>query len=430
MAYSVEFQIALRHLRSRRRRIFVSVTTCISVLGIALGVTTLIVVVGVMTGFERELRSKILGTQSHIVIVEAGSNAMRGWRGALEEVKQEPEVVAASPFVYGQAMLTSRGAVTGAVIRGIDPAREIKVSEIQKNIRTGSLEQLTRFKADRSALPPGAEPPRAGIILGAELAGTLGLRLGDEVIMVSPTGTITPMGVLPRTKRFQVVGTFRSGYYQFDSGMAYIALEEAQRFFGLGRDVTGIHLRLRDIFAAERVSQALQKRLGLPFWARSWQRMNRSLFSALKTEKTTMSILLLLVIVVAAFNIMGSLVMVVMEKGREIAILKSMGATRGGILRIFFYQGAIIGFVGSILGTLGGIGLSWKLYLLEDFLEQFFGLDILPASVYHIDRLPVHLSALNVTATAIVAVIISLVATLYPAWRASRVDPVEMLRYG
>ncbi|MDA1001241.1 MAG: lipoprotein-releasing ABC transporter permease subunit [bacterium] len=430
MVSRVEFQIGMRHLRSRRKRAFVSVTTWISILGIALGVMTLIVVVGVMSGFERELRTKILGTQSHVVVVEAGSNAMRGWREALSEVKKQPEVIAASPFVYGQAMLTARGAVTGAVIRGIDPAREAKVSEIQKNIQTGGLERLVRFTVDRSALPPGAEPLRAGIVLGSELAASLGLKLGDEVIMVSPTGTITPMGVLPRTKRFQIVGTFRSGYYQFDSGMAYISLEEAQRFFGLGQDVTGIHLRIRDIFAAERVAQDLQKRLGLPFWPRSWQRMNQSLFSALKTEKTTMTILLLLVIVVAAFNIMGSLVMVVMEKGREIAILKSMGATRGSILRIFFYQGAIIGLAGSIFGTLGGLVLSWKLYVLEDFLEKFFGLDILPPSVYHIDRLPVDLSAFNVAVTAIVAVIISLVATLYPAWRASRVDPVEMLRYG
>ena len=238
------------------------------------------------------------------------------------------------------------------------------------------------------------------------------------------------MGMLPRSKNFQVSGIFRSGFYQYDSGLAIISLKQGQKFFGLGKGVTGVHLRVSNIFAAERVARRLQESLPYPYWVRSWQTMNRNLFSALKTEKTTMTILLLLVIVVAAFNIIGSLIMVVMEKGREIAILKSMGATRGVILRIFFFQGATMGFAGAVLGTLGGLVLGWNLGVVEDFLEVYFGLDILPASVYHISRLPVYMTAQDISIMAMGAFIISLLATLYPAWRASRVDPVEILRYG
>ncbi|MEE9274455.1 MAG: lipoprotein-releasing ABC transporter permease subunit [bacterium] len=430
MPFSVEWRIGMRHLRSRRKPAFASITTWISTLGIAIGVTALIVVVGVMSGFEREMRTKILGTQSHVVITQAGAARLSKWPSVLKRVGGDPDVVAASPFIYGQAMLSSRGSVTGSVVRGIDPAKEADVTDILGFIRAGSFERLAEFRPSGKARPGGGAPPSAGIVLGAELAANLGLGLGDIVTMVSPVGAVTPMGVLPRTKRFEVVGLFRSGFYQYDTGLSFISMKAAQAFFGLGKGVTGVHLRVRDIFQAERVAQRLQEELRLPYWVRSWQRMNRNLFSALKTEKTTMTILLLLVIVVAAFNIVGSLVMVVMEKGREIAILKSMGATRGAILRIFFVQGAAIGVAGAVLGAAGGLLLGWKLHVVEDFLEKVLGLDILPPSVYHIDRLPIQLSAEIVVATAITAVVISLLATLYPAWRASRVDPVEMLRYG
>ncbi len=238
------------------------------------------------------------------------------------------------------------------------------------------------------------------------------------------------MGLVPRTKKLQVAGIFRSGFYQYDAGLAFVSMKESQAFFGLGDSVTGVHLRVRDIFSAERISRRIQGALAGAYWSRSWQQMNRNLFSALKTEKTTLTILLLLVVVVAAFNIIGSLVMVVMEKGREIAILKSMGATSGSILRIFFIQGAFIGLSGAALGTAGGLVLGWNLHVVEDFLERAFGLDILPPSVYDIDGLPVQMTPFDVSATAAAAVLICLAATLYPAWRASRVDPVENLRYG
>jgi len=418
MHMPVELFVGMRHLRSKKKNAFVSITTWISVLGISLGVATLIVVVGVMSGFERELRSKILGTQSHVVVVESGTASMRKWGDVLKRVRKDPEVVAAAPFVFGQAMLSSNGSVTGAVVRGIDPEREKDVTDLRSYMRAGSLDSLS------------AEGGMPGVVLGSELASALGLQLGMEVTIISPVGAITPMGVLPKSKTFKTAGIFRSGFYQYDSGMALIDMKVSQDFFGLGEGVTGVHLRVKDIFGAERVSRRLQKDLSYPYWVRSWQLMNRNLFSALKTEKTTMTILLLLVIVVAAFNIIGSLTMVVMEKGREIAILKSMGATRGVILRIFFIQGAVMGLAGAALGTGGGLVLGWNLGVVESFLEKYFGLDILPPSVYNISRLPVHMTVSDVTLMAIGAFLISLLATIYPAWRASRVDPVEVLRYG
>ena len=421
MSFSTELFIGLRHLRSRSKLAFVSLTTWISVLGIALGVATLIVVVGVMTGFQREFREKILGTQSHIVVTRSGATLMKEWRNTLEIVRKQPGVVAASPFVYGQAMFSAKNRVMGSVVRGIDPAREIDVTDIKRYLEGDVLEKILdkRNSADKP-----------GVILGNELAKNLYLRVGDSVTMVSPVGAITPMGLVPRTKKFQVVGVFRSGFYQYDAGLAFISMKESQTFFGFGDSVTGVHLRVKDIFSAELISRKIQSTLSAAYSSRSWQEMNRNLFSALKTEKTTLTILLLLVVVVAAFNIIGSLVMVVMEKGREIAILKSMGATSGAILRIFFVQGAFIGLLGAVLGTGGGLVLGWNLHIVEDFLERVFGLDILPPSVYHIEKLPVQMTPFDVSVTAVSALLICLAATLYPAWRASRVDPVENLRYG
>ncbi len=420
MSLSTELFIGFRHLRSRSKLAFVSLTTWISVLGIALGVATLIVVVGVMTGFQREFRDKILGTQSHIVITRSGATLMREWRDILQKARDHEGVVAASPFVYGQAMFSFNNRVLGAVVRGIVPDQEIDVTDIRRYLKDGVLKKILEKTS----------AGRPGIIIGAELAKNLHLKEGDTVMMVSPVGVVTPMGLVPRTKKFQVVGIFRSGFYQYDAGLSFISMKESQAFFGFGKSVTGVHLRVQDIFSAERISRKIQGTLSGNYLSRSWQEMNRNLFSALKTEKTTLTILLLLVVVVAAFNIIGSLVMVVMEKGREIAILKSMGATSGAILRIFFVQGAFIGLLGAVLGTGGGLVLGWNLHIVEDFLERAFGLDILPPSVYHIEKLPVQMTPFDVSVTAVVAFIICLAATLYPAWRASRVDPVENLRYG
>ncbi len=419
MSFSTELFIGFRQLRSRSKLAFVSLTTWISVVGIALGVTTLIVVVGVMTGFQREFRDKILGTQSHIVVTRSGASLMRKWPEVLEKARGHEGVVAASPFVYGQAMFSFNNRVMGAVVRGVVPEREIDVTDIRKYLKDGSLKKVLEKH--------GGKP---GVIVGAELARNLLLKVGDSVSMVSPVGVVTPMGLVPRTKSFQVVGIFRSGFYQYDASLAFISMKESQAFFGFGKAVTGVHLRVEDIFSAERISRKIQGALSGGYLSRSWQEMNRKLFSALKTEKTTLTILLLLVVVVAAFNIVGSLVMVVMEKGREIAILKSMGATSGAILRIFFVQGVFIGLLGAVLGIGGGLVLGWNLHIVEGFLERAFGLDILPHSVYHIEKLPVQMTPFDVSVTAVSAFLICLAATLYPAWRASRVDPVENLRYG
>lgn len=427
MALPVSLYIGLRHLKPKKKSFFVSLTSVISIVGIALGVATLIVVVGVMTGFEKELRTKILGTQSHVLVVESGSASMKKWRKVLERVQKEPQVKAASPFVYGQAMLSAEGRVTGAVIRGVNPDSEEKVTDIRNYMTSGTLARL--FEKD-TAIPGVGRNEVPPIVIGEELASNLGVGIGRPITIISPIGEVTPMGVLPRSKTFRVAGLFRSGFYQYDTGLVFISMKQAQRFFGLGDSVTGVHMRVADIFLAEHVAQDIRKALPYPYLVRSWQQMNRNLFSALKTEKTTMTILLLLVIIVAAFNIVGSLVMVVMEKSREIAILKSMGATRGTILRIFFVQGAAMGFSGAVMGVLLGFYVGRNLGHVEDFLEKYFGLDILPASVYHINRLPVHMTLTDVTLTAFLAFFISLLATVYPAWRASRVDPVEVLRYG
>jgi len=397
----------------------VSLRTVLSVLGIALGVTALIDVVGVMAGFERELRAKILGTQSHVLVTEAGASAMLNWNKALTAAKKVPGVVAASPFVFGQAMVSANGNVTGAVVRGVKPSQEIDVTDIRKNMLTGTLSRLVE-----------QDGPLPGVVLGSVLASSLGVRPGKSVMLISPLPAITPMGMLPRSKSFNVVGTFQSGFYQYDSSLVFIEIGQAQRFFGLGKGVTGVHLKVEDIFRAELVARSLQEVLPFPYSIRSWQVMNHNLFSALKTEKTTMTIILFLLIIIAAFNIIGSLVMVVMEKGREIAILKSMGATWWAILRIFFIQGAAMGLAGSVLGTLGGLVLGWNLHHVEDFLEKYLGLDILPASIYQIERLPVFMAVSDVALIALGAFIISLIATVYPAWRASRTVPVDILRYG
>ncbi|MFQ5894309.1 MAG: lipoprotein-releasing ABC transporter permease subunit [Nitrospinota bacterium] len=429
MAY--EWRIGLRYLRAGRQSRFVSLVTWISVGGVAVGVMALIVVIGVMSGFERELRNKILGAQSHVIVLQYGGRGMADHRQVIGRVERVKGVVSASPFIYNQVMLTSRDGVSGTVVRGVDPALEGRVTEIEKNMRAGSLRALADYRPPpRSGGDAEGAPPRAAIILGKELARSLGVGEGDDVTMVSPLGTMTPAGLIPRARRFRVVGVFESGFYQYDSGLSLITLAEAQRFFDLPGRVTGVEVRVRDIFRADRVAEAIRGELGFPYFTRSWKEMNRNLFSALRLEKVTMFVILVLIILVAAFNIVGSLVMVVMEKAKDIAILKSMGATNGGIMKVFMVEGVMVGLVGTALGTLGGLGVAWRLDAIEGFVERNFGLDILPPSVYYIDRLPVQINALDVTWIILVAFFLCTVATTYPAWRASRVDPVEVLRHG
>ena len=414
-----EVFIGIRHLLSKRNSSFVSVTTLISVLGIGLGVMALIVVVGVMTGFEKELRRKILGMQSHIVVSSLGSQGILKWRELSRKINLDQEVISSSPFIYGQVMFSSRGRVIGAVVKGISINKSSK-KDFAEIMPLSTLNKIRDLKKKN----------KRGVILGSELASKLALEPGDTVKMISPIGKVTPMGLIPRTNDFVVAGIFKSGFYQYDVGLSFISLQGAQEFFGLGNYVSGLHVRVGDIFLSEKISKRIKSRLGGLYEVRSWQTMNQNLFSALKTEKTTMTILLMLVVIVAAFNIAGSLVMVVMEKGKDIAILKSMGATKGFILRLFFFQGAFIGFIGTMIGIFLGLLLGWNLHFVESFLEKFFGFEILPASIYHIDKLPIEIQFFEVTIISILSILVSLVATVYPAWRASSIDPIDELRFG
>jgi lipoprotein-releasing system permease protein len=412
---SYELFIGLRYLKAKRKQTFVSLITLISIAGVMVGVTALIVVLAVMNGFKEDLREKILGVTSHVVISRFDGN-IPNYQQVNLQVEEVKGVTAATPFIYTQVMISSRQSISGAVLRGIDPETAVKVINLARNLRAGSLEELG--VVDRSKDPTTT----AGIILGNELARNLGVVRGEPVTVISPLGRLTPLGRVPRSQTFRVSGIFDSGMYEYDSTLAYVSLGAAQRFLGIGDRVTGIEVRVDDIYQADRVARDISKALaGYPYWSRDWMRMNKNLFSALKLEKIVMFIILTLIILVAAFNIVGTLIMVVMEKTRDIAILKSMGATRRSIMKIFMIEGMVIGLVGTMLGLLGGYTLC-ELLATYQFIE-------LPQDVYYISTLPVKMDPLDVTIIALAAIAISLVATVYPAWQASRLDPVEAIRY-
>jgi len=412
---SYELFIGLRYLKAKRKQTFVSLITLISIAGVTVGVTALIVVLAVMNGFKEDLREKILGVTSHVVVSRFDGNIPK-YQKLRAKVEVVSGVAAATPFIYTQAMINSRQAISGAVLRGIEPETASKVINLPKNMRSGSLEELAvEEKSGETRATPG-------IILGNELARNLGVSRGEPVTVISPLGRLTPLGRVPRSQTFRVVGIFDSGMYEYDSTIAYVSIWAAQRFLGIGDRVTGIEVRVDDIYEADQVARDIGKALGgYPYWSRDWMRMNKNLFSALKLEKIVMFIILTLIILVAAFNIIGTLIMVVIEKTRDIAILKSMGATRRSIMKIFMIEGAIIGLVGTLLGLLGGYTLC-KLLATYQFIE-------LPPDVYYISTLPVRMDPLDVALIALAAIIISLVATVYPAWQASRLEPAEAIRY-
>jgi lipoprotein-releasing system permease protein len=412
---SYELFIGVRYLKAKRKQTFVSLITFISIAGVMVGVTALIVVLAVMNGFKEDLRDKILGVTSHVVISRFDGN-ISNYTQVKKNVDQVEGVIAATPFIYTQVMINSRQSISGAVLRGVDPESASKVIDLPKNLRSGSLQDLVGEKGS------GAAGGTAGIILGNELARNLGVSRGEPVTVISPFGRLTPLGQVPRSQTFRVVGIFDSGMYEYDSTIAYVTLSAAQRFLGIGNRVTGVEVRVNDIYKADQVARAINNALdGYPYWTRDWMRMNKNLFSALKLEKIVMFIILTLIIIVAAFNIIGTLIMVVLEKTRDIAILKSMGATRRSIMKIFMFEGAVIGLVGTLLGLLGGYGLC-KLLATYKFIE-------LPQDVYYISTLPVKMDPMDTVLIALAAIIISLVATLYPAWQASRLEPAEAIRY-
>ncbi len=412
---SYEMFIGLRYLRAKRKQTFVSLITLISIAGVMVGVTALIVVIAVMNGFKEDLRDKILGVTSHVVISRFDGNISK-YQEVRAKVGEVSGVNAATPFIYTQVMISSRKAISGAVLRGIEPKTASKVINLPKNLRAGSLEEL-----EAENKPEGMRST-PGIILGNELARNIGASRGEPVTVISPLGRLTPLGRVPRSQTFRVAGIFDSGMYEYDSTIAYVSLWAAQRFLGIGDRVTGIEVRVDDIYEADRVARAIGKALGgYPYWSRDWMRMNKNLFSALKLEKIVMFIILTLIILVAAFNIVGTLIMVVIEKTRDIAILKSMGATRRSIMKIFMIEGAVIGLVGTLLGLLGGYTLCTLLATYK-FIE-------LPSDVYYISTLPVKMNPLDVALIALAAIVITLAASVYPAWQASRFDPAEAIRY-
>ncbi len=412
-----EWFIGLRYLKAKRKQTFISIITIISIVGVMVGVMTLIVVLAVMSGFEKTLKEKILGTQAHIVVLKVSQEGMDHYEEVLKQVLEVKGVASAAPFIFNQVMLSSESNVSGVVIKGIDPDRVGKVTELVHNMKAGRLQDLK------------GEGESSGIILGVELARHLGVSLNDTIQVISPLGTMTPMGMMPKMKRFRVVGIFYSGMYEYDNTMAYVSLESAQKFFGMGPHVTGIEVKTNDIYNVKEIGKEIRQKMGLNFWTKDWMEMNRNLFSALKLEKIAMFIILILIVLVAAFNIISTLIMVVMEKYKDIAILKSMGAPSKGILKIFIIEGLVISVVGTILGTIIGLGIALNLEMVTGFFENLFGFKILRSDVYYIDKLPSQVNPMDVALIVITAILISLLATLYPSWRASKLDPAEALRY-
>lgn len=400
--------IALRYLRSRKRHRGISFNTAISIGGVALGVMALLVVLSVMSGFHEDLQKKILGVNAHLVILNY-KGSIDDYAPVIERLKDEKEIISVSPFVLGQVMVSSGDKGQGVYIRGIDPALESRTTEIANHIKEGSMDRLSE----------DAELP--GLIIGKELSSRLGLFVNDKVNVLSPTGEIGPLGMIPKIRTFRVVGIFEMGMFEFDSNLVIANLKATQDFFDMGKSVTGIEVRLKDLYKAGEVRDRIQKTLGYPYFAKDWMQMNRNLFSALKLEKFAMFVILVLIILVASFNIVSNLIMNVIEKEREIAILKAMGATNRGIMKIFMLQGFLIGLVGTIIGVAGGYALSYIL--------NTYQIIKLPPDIYYLSHLPVKMKLFDFIIVSISAIMISFLSTIYPALQAARLDPVKPLRY-
>jgi len=412
-----ELFIGLRYLRARRSETFISLITVISVLGVMIGVMTLNVVMAVMTGFEETLRDRLLGINAHVALVKSGDQ-LRDYEQLLERVQKENGVAAAAPTIYGQVMLTSGPRVSGVFVRGVDPDRVNRVVDIEKYVKEGSLQELKKPQAiqveDRTVLLPG-------VILGVRLANQLGVFRGSPLQVVSPLGSPTAIGVIPKVRRFVVVGIFDSGMSEIDSTLVYMSLGDAQKFFELGDAVTNIEIRVQDVYQAKMVADSIQRKLGFPYLTEDWSRLWPNLFSALKLEKTVYFLVLLLMVLIGAFNIISTLIMVVMEKRKDIAILQSMGATRAGIRKIFLIKGCVIGVVGTALGVLFGLAIC--------LLIQKYRFIELPKDVFLISTVPVRIYWSNFLLVGFASLGVCLLASIYPARQAAKLDPVEIIRY-
>jgi lipoprotein-releasing system permease protein len=424
MRLPYEVFIGLRYLRAKRRNRTISFNTLISITGVTIGVAALIATLGIMTGFKEDLQGKILGTNSHVIVTSKTGETIKDYATITDKVMAVPGVVAATPFIFKQVLLTTHSGSHGVVLRGIDTAREITVTDIAKNLKAGALLDLETLQPPHPDLTGAAsttEPPAPlpGIIIGRELSLRLGAFLGDRINVVSPVGPITALGMIPKVRGFRVAGVFESGMYEYDSSLAYVSIHQAQEFFNMGQAVTGVEVKVRDIFSADRIAQTIEATLGFPFWARDWMKLNKNLFSALRLEKFMMFVLLVLVVIVAAFNIVSTLAMIVVEKHREIAILKAMGATGHAVMRVFMLDGLVIGLMGTIIGIPLGYAICWAI-------QTWFSL---PGDVYLLTKIPVNIKAFDVLVVGLSAIVITFLATIYPCLQAAKLDPAEALRY-
>ncbi len=406
--------VGLRYLRAKRRNHFISFISLISMAGIALGVMTLITVISVMNGFERELRERILGMISHATI-QAPDGRFSGWERVIEQAREHPEVIGAAPFVEQETMLRAGSRTFGALVRGVDPASEPEVSDIHELMVRGALEDLV--------------PGQWQVLIGVGLANRLGVGPGDSITIFAPEIRATPAGVVPQVRRFVVGGLFEAGVHEYDTALAVIHYQDAQRLFRLEDNIGGIRLKLTDMMRAQRIARELSAELPGFYRVRDWTQQHANFFRAVQTEKTVMFIILSLIIAVAAFNIISTLVMVVTDKQADIAILKTMGLGPRRIMGIFMIQGSLIGVIGTMLGVVLGIILALNVETVVSAIEGVLSIEFLSAEVYYISDLPSELRASDVTRFALVALALSLLSTIYPAWRASRTEPVEALRY-
>jgi lipoprotein-releasing system permease protein len=411
-----ELFVGLRYLRAKRKSHFTTFISITSMVGIALGVAVLIVVLSVMNGFGAELRNRILGVASHLQITE-GNNTLSNWQQVSAGVDGSPHVLAAAPFVLGQGMLSYNSAATGTLVRGIVPADEVKVAEFADKMKVGKLDDL-----------------RAGefnIILGKDLAYSLGATVGEKVVLMSPSGQATPVGAMPRMKQFKLVGLFEMGYQNYDSGLALVHMEDAAKLYRMGDKITGLRIKLDDPFLTSEVAPAIATKLAGQgnYYISDWVQENPNFFAALKMEKRIMSIIMVLVVAVAAFNIVSTLIMAVIDKRADIAIMRTFGASPRSIMQIFIIQGALIGIIGTLLGVALGLLIALNIGVIVPFIENLFHVQFLAKDVYYISEVPSQVLWSDVTAITLTSIILSLLATLYPSYKASQINPAEALRY-
>ena len=409
-----ELFIGLRYTRAKRRNHFISFISLISMCGIALGVAALIVVLSVMNGFQKELRTRILGVASHVQ-VSGAEGELAAWQQVAEQASKHKQVQAAAPYVAAQGMLSFDQTVRGTLVRGVLPDAEERVADFNRHMRNGSMQLL--------------QPGEFGVILGAELARALRVFIGDKVTLIAPQGLVTPAAILPRLKQFKVVGIFEAGMYEYDSGLALIHLADAQALYRMEDRVSGVRLKLDDLFAAPRVARELLSVIEGDVYIADWTRSHANFFRAVQIEKNVMFIILLLIVAVAAFNIVSTLVTAVTDKESDIAILRTLGASPGSIMQVFIVQGALIGVIGLALGLAGGVALALNIDVVVPAIERLFNTQFLAKEVYYISELPSDLQWRDVGVIAAVSFVLTLLATLYPSWRASRVNPAEALRY-